>query len=100
MGEVHPSFRFEAFDVIAGVFSAGVLQINVAYVRQRAEPGKDISKFLLFIFLVIRCEGGGKFSDLFDKPHKRGGDASLPVSLFVFLRNYPLKFANMHFISS
>jgi hypothetical protein len=43
-------FRFEALDVIAGVFGAAVFQINIAYVRQCAEPGKDISKFLLFIF--------------------------------------------------
>ncbi len=93
-------FWFEAFDVIAGVFGTGLFQVHIAYVRQRAEPGEDIGKFLLFIFCLIGCQGGGKFSDLFDKPHKRGGDASLPVSLFVFFGNETLKFADIHLVSS
>jgi len=93
-------FRFEAFDATAGVFTASFFQVDIAYICERAEPGKDIGKFFLFIFLVIRDKGGSKLSDFFNKPHKGGRNSSLLVSLFVFPGDYALKFANMHFINA
>jgi len=96
-GEREFLFRLEAFDIIAGVFGAGLFQIHITYVGQRTKPGKHVGKFFLFILCIFRDKRGSKFSYLFNKPHKCGWNASFLVSLFVFFRDYLLKFINIHF---
>lgn len=91
-------FGFEAFDAFAGVLIASLFQIHIVYIRQGAEPGKNVGKFFLFVVLVVRSQGGGKLTDFFNKPHKGGRNSPLPVPLSVFFGNYTLKFANMHFV--
>jgi hypothetical protein len=93
-------FRLEAFDVVGGIFFAGLLEVDIADICKCAEPGKDVGEFFVLIFVVAGRKGGGKLTDLLYKPHKSGGDSSVAVALFVFFRNQLLKFTNLHRVNN
>lgn len=57
-----------AFDIITGVFFAGLFEVNIINIGQRAKPSENISKLQFLFFLIRTGQRRRKLANLFNEP--------------------------------